>query len=188
MLKSAVLLVSLGWKFFLKTQVVLGQDSIGGVKYRKKCWTGKQSWWWKMPSHNLSPLCVILCYLSTFRNFCKLQAGADGLVWSGEVGFSGQLRNAMSLTETCNFSESSELDVVLFFTFSFLINPCSRNGITSPDHQRWVLQVFEITQEPKSLPHMPQNRTLILPRITDHSFCLLSFLLLKQTQSFCRIS
>lgn len=35
-----------------------GQDTIRGLKCRKKCWACKRSWWWKMPSHNLS---LVMC-------------------------------------------------------------------------------------------------------------------------------
>lgn len=143
-LKSAGLLVHLGGKFLKSTQLVSGQGSITGVKYREKCWTSKQCWWCKLASGNFSSVAcffLLLKHLSDFfffSNFCELQADGRAVGWRGGIQWAAKKCHVSC--GNVKILESRELDAVLFFTFPFPRNPHSGNGITSPDHQRWVLQ------------------------------------------------
>lgn len=128
--------------FFKNTQVVSGQGSVRGVKYRKKCWTGKQSCCWKLASGDLSS--VTYSFVLAKRLDDLVNSVSFRLMGWHAVGWRGGIKWA---AKKCHVScgnvkilDSRELDAVLFFTFPFPRNPHSGNGINLPDHQSWVLQ------------------------------------------------
>lgn len=147
-----------------------------------------------MPSRNLSS---VMCTFMLLKHLSSLvtsvnskleQRGWHGVVWSG---FSGQLRN-VSCGNMQVFGEQGVVgSAVLYIFFPNKSLFKKQNNFPRPSELSTPEKAFRSLKLPKDLmpcPHMPRNRSLLFPRITGHSFSLLSLLLLKNIQTLCRIS